>query len=451
MGSRVVIVGGDAGGMTAASALVKRLGDEDEVVVIERGEFTSYSACGLPYWVAGEVESCDDLIARSPDKHRENGIDLRLGVTATSLDADAKVLTTTDGELSYDHLLIATGAEPVWPEVEGADAEGIVPITTIPQGQEILRQLDRKPEKVVVAGSGFIGTEMAEACLRLGLDTTVISATEFPLAQFEKLVGERVHEQMASRQIGFHGGRRLTGFRTKDGRVTGVELDDSTVLDADLVILAFGVTPRSELAREAGLPLGPKGAIVVDEYQCADPARGIWAAGDCTAVRDRQSGELLHLPLGDHANKQGMVAASGIEAAIVGDEPEWSFPGVVQTFITRFCDLEISRTGVSTAEAEKLGWDTVSVSIDTTTWAGYYPGAEPMTVWLLADRRTRQVRGVQIVGGSTAGLRIDAAATAITAGMRVDDLIMLDFAYAPPFSSVWSPLHVAARAAYKLL
>lgn len=451
MGSRVVIVGGDAAGMTAASDLVKEVGSEHEIVVIERGHHTSYSACGLPYWVAGDVKSCDDLIARTPAEHRENGIDLRLGVTATGLDADRRVLVTTEGDVAYDYLLIATGAEPVRPDVPGAHAEGIAPITTIPQGEELLRQLEREPEKVVIAGSGFIGVEMAEVCVRLGLDTTVVSSSQYPLDQLEPALGQRIADEMASQQIGLRLGTRLTGFRTEAGRVTGAELDDHTVLDADLVILGLGVQPRSDLAAQAGLTLGPKGAIVVDAHQCADRERRIWAAGDCSAVRDRQTGKLLHVPLGDHANKQGMVAASDIEAQILGGEPAWAFPGVVQTFITRFCDLEIARTGLSRAQADDLGWDTVSVAIDTTTTAGYFPTAEPMTVWMLADRDTRRVRGVQIVGGSTAGLRIDTAATAITAGLRVDDLIMLDLGYAPPFSAVWSPLHVAARALYKLL
>ena len=451
MGSRVVIVGGDAAGMTAASDLVKEVGPDHEVVVIERGQHTSYSACGLPYWVAGDVTSSDHLIARTPAEHRANGIDLRLGVTATGLDADRRVVVTTEGDLGYDYLLLATGAEPQRPDVPGAHAEGITAITTIPQGEELLRQIERHPEKVVVAGSGFIGVEMAEVCARLGLDTTMVSSSPHPLDQLEPALGQRIADAMAAQQIGLRLGTRLTGFRTERGRVTGVELDDRTVLDADLVILGLGVRPRSALAEQAGLRLGPKSAIVVDAHQCADRERRIWAAGDCSAVRDRQTGRLLHVPLGDHANKQGMVAASDIAAQILGSEPAWAFPGVVQTFITRFCDLEIARTGLSRAQADDLGWDTVSVAIDTTTTAGYYPAAEPMTVWMLADRATRRVRGVQIVGGRTAGLRIDTAATAITAGLRVDDLIMLDLAYAPPFSSVWSPLHVAARALHKLL
>ena len=222
-------------------------------------------------------------------------------------------------------------------------------------------------------------------------------------------------------------------------------------IDADLVVLGLGVTARSSLAADAGLPLGAKGGIVVDEHQRVVGHDDIWAAGDCVVTKDRITGELIHVPLGTHANKQGMVAADSIAADLLGGEPRLSFPGVVRTAITKFCALEISRTGLGERQAKDAGFDPVTVSIETTNFAGYMPDPGRMTVVLIADRSTRRVLGAQIVGAEDSALRIDVAATAIAAELTIDDVVMLDLAYAPPFSSVWSPIQVAARAAVKAL
>jgi NADPH-dependent 2,4-dienoyl-CoA reductase/sulfur reductase-like enzyme len=211
------------------------------------------------------------------------------------------------------------------------------------------------------------------------------------------------------------------------------------------------VTARSALAADAGLPLGAKGGIVVDEHQKVAGFDDIWAAGDCVVTKDRITGDLIHLPLGTHANKQGMVAADSIVADVLGGPPMISFPGVVRTAITKFCSLEIARTGLGLREARDAGFDAVAVSVETTNFAGYMPDAGRMTVVLLADRASRRVLGAQIVGAEDSALRIDVAATALASGLTVDEVVMLDLAYAPPFSSVWSPIQVAARAAVKAL
>jgi NADPH-dependent 2,4-dienoyl-CoA reductase/sulfur reductase-like enzyme len=242
----------------------------------------------------------------------------------------------------------------------------------------------------------------------------------------------------------------VTGFELADGRVTGVEVGDET-LPADVVILGLGVVARSEIAQKAGLPTGPKGGIVVDATQRVQGFDDIWAAGDCVVSRDRVTGQLVHVPLGTHANKQGIVVADAIASDLLGEEPSLEFPGIVQTAITKFCSLEISRTGLGERQARDAGFDPVVASIDTTTNAGYFPKAGDMTVLMVADRDSRRLLGVQIVGERNAGLRIDAAATAITAGMTVDEVVMLDLAYAPPFASVWSPVQVAARSVVKAL
>jgi NADPH-dependent 2,4-dienoyl-CoA reductase/sulfur reductase-like enzyme len=438
--------------MTVASGVRRRLGDDDEVVVLERGTWTSYSACGIPYWIAGDVESADALVARTPEEHRENGIDVRVGQEATAIDPVKRVVTVRDGEaITYDRLVIATGAEPMRPDLPGIDGLGIQGVQSLDDGQAVLDGLARAPRHVVVIGSGYIGLEMAEACVARGFDTTVIERSASVMPIIEAALGDQVAEAMRGHGIHLRTGVDVTGFALDGtGRVTDVQTDDGT-FPADLVILGLGVTARSALAADAGLPTGPKGGIVVDDQQRVEGFPDIWAAGDCVATLDRVTRELVHIPLGTHANKQGMVAADSVAADVLGEQPRLTFPGIVQTAITKFCSLEISRTGLGEQQARDAEFDPVVVSVETTNFAGYMPGAASMTVLVVADRASRRLLGAQIVGAQDAALRIDVAATALAAGMTVDDVVMLDLAYAPPFSSVWSPIQVAARAAVKAL
>ena len=459
MGARVVVIGGDAGGMSAAAELRRRLPDSDEVVVLERTDRTSYSACGIPYWVSGEVGSADDLVARTPQEHRRRGIDLRTATEATAIDVDAGEVTFVNDDvqetIGYDRLVIATGAEPLRPDLPGIHGEGIFGIQTLTDGQEVIDALAERPEHVVVVGSGYIGLEMAEAFTVRGIESTVVESDATPLSILEPALGEKVADAMRRMDITLRTSTPARGFALEDGHVRGVEIgsadEEGATLPADLVVLGMGVVARSELAEKAGLPTGAKGGIVVDATQRVQGFDDIWAAGDCVVTRDRITGQLVHVPLGTHANKQGIVVADAIAADLLGEEPRLEFPGIVQTAITKFCNLEVSRTGLGEQQARDAGFDPVVASIDTTTIAGYFPHAGDMTVVLVADRASRRVLGVQIVGERNAGLRIDAAATAITAEMTVDEMVMLDLAYAPPFASVWSPLLVAARAAVRLL
>ena len=252
-------------------------------------------------------------------------------------------------------------------------------------------------------------------------------------------MGARVHEAMQRDGIDVRVSSPARGFAVADGRVRAVETDSGPV-EADVVVLGVGVRARSRLASDAGLTVGAGDGIVVDSRQRADAARHVWAAGDCSQTYDRITGRGVHLPLGTHANKQGLV----IGRNLTGDDVE--FPGVLSTSITKACSSEISRTGLGERDAAEAGFDAVAVSIDTTTRSGYYPGAEPMTVKLIADRASRRVLGAQIVGGSGAAMRIDSVAMALWSSSSVDDLMFADLAYAPPFSSVWDPVQVAARA-----
>lgn len=454
---RLLVIGGDAAGMTAASTAKRLAGDALEVVVLERGDWTSYSACGIPYWIAGDVKDHHDLVARTPAEHRARGIDVRTRTTAVAVDLDARTVTAqdehgTETTLDFDHLLVATGAQPVRPPLPGIDAEGVLGVQTLDDGLTVLAELQRDPSRVVVVGSGYVGLEMAEACLRHGSQVTVLERSAEPLGLLDPDLGEQVASAVRGLGIELVAGTTVTGFRTgPDGRVTGVETD-SGVHDADLVVLGLGVTARSELVADA-VEVGAKGGIVVDEHQAVVGHDGVWGAGDCVVTRHRLTGELVHVPLGTHANKQGLVAGRAIAAVVTGDaslrgEP---FPGVIGTAITKVCDLEIAVTGLKEDAAREAGYDPLVATIESTTSAGYFPGAEQLTLRLVVDRSSRLPIGAQLVGRQGAGWRIDTLAMALWTSTTVDDLAMTDLAYAPPFSSVWDPVQVAARVAARRL
>ena len=456
MTTRLLVIGGDAAGMTTASTVKRLAKDAIEVVVLERGSYTSYSTCGVPYWIAGDVDHRDDLVARTPAVHRENGIDVRMRTEAVAVDLAARTVDARDehghvATLPYDHLMVATGAEPVRPALPGIDAEGIHGIQTLDDGERVLDELAQSPEHVVVVGSGYVGLEMAEACVRRGAAVTVLERSAAPMPLLDPDLGERVATAMRGLGIEVVADAEVTGFRAgPGGRVTGVETVGRTY-DADLVVLGLGVEARTQLASAAGLPTAAKGGLVVDEWQRVVGHDGVWAAGDCVVTFDRLTGQLIHLPLGTHANKQGLVAARSIVAAVLGGEAPAPFPGVLRTAMTKVCALEIAVTGLRADAASAAGFDPVVASIDATTSAGYFPGAVDMTVRVVADRASRRLLGAQVIGGQGAAWRIDTLAMALWNEMTVDDLAMTDLGYAPPFSSVWDPVQVAARAATREL
>lgn len=442
---RIVVVGGDAAGMSAASTVKRTAGDGLDVVAFERGRWTSYSACGIPYWVAGEVGSADDLVARSPEEHRRRGIDVRLHTDVLAIDPDAGSVRVreADGresEHGYDDLVLATGAEPIRPDLPGIDADGVHGVHSLADGERILDDMAAAgPRHAVVVGGGYIGLEMAEACVNRGLATVLLTRSASPMASLDPEIGERITGSMRRDGIDVRPSAPATGFAVRDGRVAGVETMDATV-PADIVFLGIGVRARSALAVDAGLPTGAGDGVSADSRQRVDPDRHVWAAGDCVETYHRLLRRPAYVPLGTHANKQGVVLGRNL----AGGHAE--FPGVLGTAITRVCSLEIARTGLSEAEARGAGLDAVTASIDATTRSGYYPGTEPITVRLTAERGTGRLLGGQIVGGRGAAKRIDTIAAALWGSFTVDELMFADLSYAPPFSSVWDPVQVAARA-----
>jgi NADPH-dependent 2,4-dienoyl-CoA reductase/sulfur reductase-like enzyme len=439
----VVIIGGDAGGMAAVSQLRKGLPDA-EVVALERGRWTSYSACGIPYVVGGAVSGgVERLVARSPEAHRAAGTDVRIGHEAVAIDlaaGEVQVATADDAtyRLGYDQLLIATGGTPIRPPLPGIDLPFVHGVQTLEDGADLLRHAEAGCQRVVVVGSGYIGLEMAEAFVERGCTATVVERAVQPMGTLDPDMGELVARAMVSHAIDLRCGVDVVGFEP------GVVLTSAGPVEADLVVLGIGVAPNSGLAREAGLALGVKGSIRVDPRQ-ETSSPGVWAAGDCSESRHLVTGQPVHVPLGTYANKQGRVAGINIGG---GDAVS---AGVLGTAITKLCETEIARTGLGEDEAGRAGFDAVAERIESTTIAGYFTGAAPMTVKVVAERGSGRLLGAQIVGGAGAAKRIDTVAVAITAGFTVREVLDLDLAYAPPFSGVWDPIAVAARQALKRL
>ncbi|MGI5531043.1 FAD-dependent oxidoreductase [Streptomyces syringium] len=456
--TRLVIVGGDAAGMSAASQARRLKGpDELEITAFERGHFTSYSACGIPYWAGGVVDGPDALIARAPEEHRRRGIDLRTRTEVTELDVAGQRVRARDLESGterwhgFDRLVLATGARPVRPPIEGIDARGVYGVQTLDDGRALidgLAKLDPAgPRRAVVIGAGYIGVEMAEALSLRGFEVTVVERAEQPMATLDPDMGALVREAMSGMGIEVVTGTEVTSIVTgpagpdgKDGAVTAVVAGERR-FPAEVVVLGLGVRPETSLAEAAGLPLGESGGLLTDQAMRVRGHGNIWAGGDCVEVWDLVAGRNRHIALGTHANKHGQVIGSNIGGGYA------TFPGVVGTAVSKVCDLEIARTGLLEAQATASGLRFVTVTVESTSRAGYYPGARPMTVKMLAERRTGRLLGVQIVGREGAAKRVDVAAVALTARMTVEQMTALDLGYAPPFSPVWDPVLVAARKA----
>ncbi|MFB7322630.1 FAD-dependent oxidoreductase [Streptomyces sp. NPDC056190] len=446
---RLVVIGGDAAGMSAASQARRLRGpDELEIVAFERGHFTSFSACGIPYWVGGDVGERDLLIARTPEEHRARGIDLRMRTEVTEIDVAASRVRARDVDsgaeswTSYDKLVITTGARPVRPDMPGADAPGVHGVQTLDDGQALLDSLARaRGRRAVVIGAGYIGVEMAESLIKRGYEVTVVNRGREPMSTLDPDMGRLVHRAMSGLGITMVDDAEVTKVLTgDDGRVRAVATADAEY-PADVVVLGIGVRPETALARAAGLPLGARGGLLTDRAMRVRGHENIWAGGDCVEVLDLVSGQLRHVPLGTHANKHGQIIGTNAGGGYA------TFPGVVGTAVSKVCDLEIARTGLREKDARRVGLKFETVTIESTSRAGYYPGASPMTVKMIAERRTGRLLGVQIVGREGAAKRVDIAAVALTAGLTVEQMTTLDLGYAPPFSPVWDPVLVAARKA----
>jgi NADPH-dependent 2,4-dienoyl-CoA reductase/sulfur reductase-like enzyme len=446
---RLVVIGGDAAGMSAASQARKRRGPEDlSIVAFERGRATSYSACGIPYWIAGTVGTEAELITRSPEQHRANGIDVRIRHEVVGIDLAARTVAVRDldggRDLTepFDSLVYAAGSVPMRPPVPGIDADGVYGVQVLDDGADVIRELDSGAvRRVVVVGGGYIGLEIAEACRTRELEVTVVDRSATPVGTFDPDIGGFIADAVRDLGIELVLGDGVDAIEADAaGRAVAVHTASGRALPCDLVVLGLGVRPNIALARDAGIPIGSSGGVVVDR-RMRTPVEGVWSAGDCVESVHRLSGLRGVVALGTHANKQGRVAGINIGGGYA------TFPGVIGTAVTKVCELEVARTGLTEKEAAAAGFEIVTATVESTSRAGYYPGAASMTIKLLAERRTGLLLGAQIVGREEAAKRIDALAIAVWNRMTVEEMTSLDLSYAPPFSPVWDPVLIAARKA----
>ncbi len=438
---RLVVVGGIAAGMSGASKL-RRLRPEWEVLVLEAGEDPSYGACGLPYWIGGVTRAMDDLYALDPAEIERRGIDVRLRQRVTGLMEGRKAVSVEDVpsgrtyEEPYDALLIATGTRAVTPDLRNLSGENLFTMHDLPDGRRMQGFIDEnRPRSAAIWGTGYVGLEMAENLAARGMAVTMINRSERVLKTLTKPLRERVLQELEDRGVRVFLDTQVLEVRKAEDRIVSFATDRGDVA-ADLFLVATGIRPATDFLRGSPVPLADNGAIRVDET-CATGVHGIWAAGDCCEVTHRVTGRPAYLPLGTTANKMGRVAGSNI----AGERER--FPGVVGTAVTRVFGLEVGVTGLSPEEAARAGFDPVDAVIQAGSRAGYYPGGGGVHVQLTADRRGR-VLGGQVAGPEGTKGRIDTLAAAVSCRMKVEDLAMLDLAYAPPFAPVWDPVLVAA-------
>jgi CoA-dependent NAD(P)H sulfur oxidoreductase len=439
---RLVVVGGVAAGTKAASR-ARRVDAEIEITVYQEEPEPSISECGLPYLLSGVVEGRDDLVARTPEQFAEKGIEVLVRHRVEKIDHEGRGLRVRDLESgepledSYDRLIIATGARAVLPPIPGAGLDGVFKFRFLTDSDDVLRYIEEhSPKRAVVVGGGYIGLEVAENLCRLGMEVSLLEAEDRVALAYGSEVSERVEEHLKENGVNVCTGAKVQAF-TGEERIRGVRFGDEE-LDVDIAIVGVGIEPSVELAEEAGVEIGPTGAIRVDAHMKTN-LPDVWAAGDCVETVNLVSGKPAWIPLGDTANQMGRVA--GTNAARGEDALE--FPGTLGTAIFKVFDLGVGKTGLSEEEAAESDLEVVSAAVETNDRAGYYPGAGKVFLKLIADGSNGRLVGAEAAGRGAAKLT-DVCATAIWGGLSYPDLVNLDLAYAPPFGPVLSPVIQAA-------
>lgn len=441
---KVIIIGGVAAGMSAASKIARE-DKSAEIVVYEKGGFLSYGACGLPYYVGDFNDDYRRMIARTKEQFDDMGIKSFLHHEVTGVSFQEKTVTVTDKETgrtftdSYDKLMIAVGAGSVIPPFPGREKMGVHLLKTLEDGI-FLREYAKQPsvKNVVIVGGGYIGIECAEAFLHLGKKVRLIEAAERILTPFDEEIAAYAQKELEKKGVSLHLAEKVKAFHG-DAFVKEVETDKGAY-PADLVIVAVGVRPSTGFLKDSGIELAGNGAILVDRRMRAS-VPDVYAAGDCILVYDRVMQEDVFYALGTVANKCGRIAGSNIAG---GEE---IFDGALGSAAIKVCGIEMGRTGIGEAQAKKLGLPYKTVMIRAYDHPAYYPDPTPVTIKLIYEEGTRKLLGAQACGEKGAVMRIDIFAVAIHAGMTTKELGMTDLIYAPPFAGVWDAVHIASNAA----
>lgn len=448
---RLIVIGGVAAGLSAASA-ARRCRPDMDIQVFEKQPYISYSACGIPFAISGQVSSFRDLIVFTPEEfRRQRQIDIATEHEVTEVFTARRVVRVKNlktGEIRdmpYRFLVFSTGAVPVIPRIAGLkDMQGVFTVRTLNDGLAVSDYLERVPvKKALIAGSGYLGLEMAEAFARRGIETILAEAREQPLAEMDTYIGQSVLDICRKKNIGFMGSARIDGIEGDGIRIRSAVLSGGSRIDTDILILATGIRPNTELAQRSGIELDDRGAIKINRRMETN-IPGVYAAGDCAQTYCSILGKPVYVPLGTTANKQGRIAGKNIGGKNV------QFKGVTGTSIVTFFDMEISKTGLTETKAREYGFDPVVKAITHHTKAGYFKDAGQLWIKLTADRRTGRLLGAELAG-TDAAKRVNIVSAALSARMSVADLTSLDLCYAPPVSPVWDPLLIAANELLKLL
>lgn len=438
--SKLIIIGGVAAGMSAA-AKARRTNPTLDIQVYAEGEYFSYAGCGLPYFIGDKIKTVDALLARSLESFTSQNIKLKTQHLLNKIDTNKQSIEISDLQTgkaisdTYDKLIIATGARPILPPLDGKDLAGVFILRNVPHSVAIKDYIIKeKPKNAIIVGGGYIGLEMAENLLEHGCKVSIIECAPHIVPNMDEDMAEIVSNYLRKQGIEVLTNVSVDAF-AGNSKVEKV-LTSNGSLDCDLAIFSIGVAPNSEIAAQAGIELGIKNAIRINEKMETN-IKNIYAAGDCATIKNLISGQETYIPSGTNANKQGKIAG---ENAAGGNS---SLKGIVGTSITKALELEIARTGLSERECQTLGIDYISKNIKARTIAGYYPGSVDINIKIIAEKGSDRLLGGQIVGFQGSGKRIDILATALTLRASVKDLINMDLAYAPPFSPVWDSILVA--------
>ncbi len=439
---KVVIVGGVAGGATAA-ARIRRLDEQAEITVFERSGYISYANCGLPYYIGDVITDAEDLTLQSPESFFTRfRVNMRVHHEVTAINPDRKTVSVKNlesGEIfeeNYDKLILSPGAKPTQPRLPGIGISQLFTLRTVEDTFRIKEYINKnQPKSAILAGGGFIGLELAENLRELGMDVTIVQRPKQLMNPFDADMASFIHNEMRKHGVTLALGHTVEGFEEKEGGVD-VLLKDEAPLHADMVVLAIGVTPDTTLAREAGVELGIKGSIIVNN-RMETSIPDIYAVGDAVQVKHYVSGQDALISLAGPANKQGRIAADNICG---GDS---RYQGSLGSSVIKVFDLTAATTGLNETNAKKAGIDTDKVILSPMSHAGYYPGGKVMTMKVVFEKGTYRLLGAQIVGYEGVDKRIDILAAAIQAGMKATQLKDLDLAYAPPYSSAKDPVNMA--------
>jgi Uncharacterized NAD(FAD)-dependent dehydrogenases len=450
MGIKVVIVGGVAGGASAAARL-RRLDENAEIILVEKGEHISFANCGLPYYIGEVIRDKDKLLVQTPEKMRERfRIDVRVNSEVTRIDIQNKTVeirNNIDNKTyieSYDKLILSPGADPIKPKLPGIDSTRIFTLRNIPDTFRIKDYVDKmNPRRAVVVGAGFIGLEVAENLHMRGVKVTVVELADHVIGPLDYDMAALVHQHMKTKNVEFYLKDAVEAFENDDASIS-VKLSSGRSLKADMVIMGIGVKPEARLAAEAGLKIGKTGGIYVNEYmQTSD--ENVYAVGDAVEIKDFVSGNEALIPLAGPANKQGRIAANNICGM------KEKFEGTQGTSIVKVFDITVAVTGNNERILKRNGIEYEKSFTHSASHAGYYPGAIPMSIKLLFGKADGKLLGAQIVGYEGVDKRMDVLSTAMRAGMTVFDLEKLELSYAPPYSSAKDPVNIAGYTASNVL